>query len=221
MGRPVWIDTPADPQGPQHAEDQPVHVEERQPVHQHVLRGPRPGLGQHVEVGGDGCGAQHDPLGRAGGAAGVEDHGRAVRARPRPDAGGRSRLEATRLPVPGRPRWAPAAPGFVPAAARRTGAAESGRMWVRSRGPASGGDGDHRHPRGQAAEHRHHGLEAGRGLDRDRRQAADRGRPRRPLRPPGPPRSSDRPATVTAAGWSLTGPAPHEERERDPRLRAR
>ena len=65
MGRPVWIEPAPDPQRPEHAEDQPVHVEQRQAVDQHVLGSPRPRLGQGVEVGGDGRRAQHDAFRRA------------------------------------------------------------------------------------------------------------------------------------------------------------
>ena len=50
-------------QRPEQAEHEPVDVEERQPVGDHVLAGPRPRLRQPVQVGGDGPPRQDAPFG--------------------------------------------------------------------------------------------------------------------------------------------------------------
>ena len=39
----------AEAQRPEHPEDQPVHVEERQPMGEHVVGRPRPGIGQGID----------------------------------------------------------------------------------------------------------------------------------------------------------------------------
>ena len=69
----------ADAQRAEHAQDQPVDVEERQGVDQHVGGGPAPGTGQGVEVEGGVAVRDHRPLGRAGGARGVEHQDRILR----------------------------------------------------------------------------------------------------------------------------------------------
>lgn len=66
----------APPQRAQDAEDQPVHVEQRQRVDEDVVAGPLPGVLQRVQGGGDGPARQDRALGRAGGAGGVHDQGR-------------------------------------------------------------------------------------------------------------------------------------------------
>ena len=63
---------------PQH---QTVHVEQRKAVHEGVVGRPLPGLGERVDVGGDGPPAQHHALGRAGGAGGVHDQRGGIRRR--------------------------------------------------------------------------------------------------------------------------------------------
>jgi hypothetical protein len=50
-----------------------VHVEQRQPVDQHVVPRPLPGGRERVEVRGDGAPRQHDALGRPRRAGGVDD----------------------------------------------------------------------------------------------------------------------------------------------------
>ena len=65
----------AEPQRPEHAEHEPVHVKQRQAVGQHVVAGPLPGLGQRVQVGGDRAARQQHALRRAGRARRV-DHER-------------------------------------------------------------------------------------------------------------------------------------------------
>jgi hypothetical protein len=68
-------DRAPEPQRAEHAEDEPVHVEERQPVGEHVLAGPGPRARERVEVRRDRAAGQHDALGRPGGARRVDDHG--------------------------------------------------------------------------------------------------------------------------------------------------
>jgi hypothetical protein len=81
-GGPAGVHQPAaQPQRPEHAEDEPVHVVERKSVHQRVAGGPLPRRGQRVQVGGDRGAGQDHALGRAGGAAGVEHQSRPVRRR--------------------------------------------------------------------------------------------------------------------------------------------
>ena len=63
----------AAPQRAEHAEDQPVHVEQRQPVRDDVLAGPLPGVGERVEVRGERAARQHDALRRAGRPGRVDD----------------------------------------------------------------------------------------------------------------------------------------------------
>ncbi len=53
-----------------------MHVEQRQRVHQDVVRRPRPGFGEGVERRGDRPPGEQDALRRAGGARGVDDQGR-------------------------------------------------------------------------------------------------------------------------------------------------
>ena len=67
-----------------------MHVEERQRVHQHVVGGPLPGVGQRVQGGGDGPAGDDGALGRAGGAGGVDDRGRVLPRRPSGSVGGGS-----------------------------------------------------------------------------------------------------------------------------------
>ena len=55
------------------AQDQAVHVEQRQRVHQHVIGGPSPRVFQRVERARDRASRQHHALGRPGGARGVDD----------------------------------------------------------------------------------------------------------------------------------------------------
>ena len=49
--RSRWWTAPPRRSGPEHAEDQPVDVEQRQRMGEHVVAGPFPGGGQGVEVG--------------------------------------------------------------------------------------------------------------------------------------------------------------------------
>jgi hypothetical protein len=56
-------------------EDQAVHVEEGEAVHEYVVTGPRPGVRKSVQGGGDGPAGDDGALGRAGGAGGVDDQG--------------------------------------------------------------------------------------------------------------------------------------------------
>ncbi len=58
-----------------------MHVVQRKPVHQGVVGCPLPGLGERVDVGGDGAPAHHHALGRTGGARGVDDQRGRVRRR--------------------------------------------------------------------------------------------------------------------------------------------
>ncbi len=51
------------------------HMEERQPVHEHVVAGPLPGVGQRVQGRGDGAPRNDGTLRRAGGAGSVHDEG--------------------------------------------------------------------------------------------------------------------------------------------------
>ena len=71
------------------AQDQAVHMEERQPVHEDVVAGPLPGVRERVEGGGDGPARDDGALGRAGGAGGVDDEGGGL---------GGARCRATRPP---------------------------------------------------------------------------------------------------------------------------
>ena len=67
------------PAAAQRAEDpdhQPMDVEQRQPVGDHVALGPGPCVGERVEVGGDRPPRQHRALGRPGGPRGVDDQSR-------------------------------------------------------------------------------------------------------------------------------------------------
>ena len=57
----------------EHADHQPVHVEQRQAVGEDVVAGPRPGVGERVEVGGDARRGSTAPFGRPGGARRVDD----------------------------------------------------------------------------------------------------------------------------------------------------
>jgi hypothetical protein len=50
-------------------------MEQRQPVHQHVVAGPLPGVGQRVQGRGERPAGDDRALGRAGGAGGVDDQG--------------------------------------------------------------------------------------------------------------------------------------------------
>ena len=63
----------AAPQRPEHAEDQPVHVEQRQPVRDDVVAGPLPRVRQRVEVRGERPPRQHDALRRPGRPGRVDD----------------------------------------------------------------------------------------------------------------------------------------------------
>ena len=69
------------PERPEHAQHQAVHVEQRQPVRQDVVRRPSPHLGQGVEVGRDGPSRDQHALGRTGCARGVEHEGGTLRVR--------------------------------------------------------------------------------------------------------------------------------------------
>ena len=71
----------AAPDRPERAEDQPVDVEQRQAVRDHVLAGPLPRLGERVEVRGDRPPRQHRALRRPGGAGRVDHDRRSVVAR--------------------------------------------------------------------------------------------------------------------------------------------
>ncbi len=75
-GEPAQVayDTAA-PQRAEDAEDQPVHMEQRQPVHEDVVAGPLPDVGQRVQRGGDGPPGDDGALGRTGGPGGVDDEG--------------------------------------------------------------------------------------------------------------------------------------------------
>ena len=88
--RLAGVDEPiADPQRTEQPEHQPVHMEQRKPVHQMVVGRPLPRLRQCVEVGGERAPAQHDALRRPGGARGVHDQcGR--RPATAPDTGARN-----------------------------------------------------------------------------------------------------------------------------------
>lgn len=55
--------TAAGPQGAQDPEDEAVHMEQRQAVHQHVVGRPVPGVREGVQVGGDGAPGITTPLG--------------------------------------------------------------------------------------------------------------------------------------------------------------
>ena len=55
------------------AEHEPVDMEQRQPVREHVLAGPLPGIGEPVEVRRDAAPRQDRALRPAGGAGGVDD----------------------------------------------------------------------------------------------------------------------------------------------------
>jgi hypothetical protein len=71
----------SDSQRSEQTQHQPVHVEQRQSVHQGVVGGPLPRLGERIEVGGDRLTAQLHPFGRAGGARGVDDQRGVLRGR--------------------------------------------------------------------------------------------------------------------------------------------
>ena len=58
---------------PEDADDEAVHVEERQPVRNDVVGRPLPRVGQRVEVGGDRAARQDGALGRPRGARRVDD----------------------------------------------------------------------------------------------------------------------------------------------------
>ena len=98
-GEAAHVDQPAaDPGGPEGAEDEPVRVEERQPVHEDVPRRPLPYLGKRVEIRGDGTAGQHDALRQPGGARRVENQRGSLRVGLRREhgtaAGGGVDLEA-------------------------------------------------------------------------------------------------------------------------------
>lgn len=92
---PPGVDQPRPgAQGTEDAEDEPVHVVERQPVDESVVGGPRPRVGQRVQVGRDGVPADHHTLRRAGGAAGVKHERRIPAGRLAELSGRRSLREA-------------------------------------------------------------------------------------------------------------------------------
>ena len=92
------------------ADHEPVDVEQRQPVREHVLAGPVPGVGERVEVGAHAAAREHGALGPAGRAARVDDQRRVLVAPLRARAGrrrgrrGRRRRGGRRRAAPGRAR---------------------------------------------------------------------------------------------------------------------
>ena len=95
----MWCIAAAAPHRPERAEDQPVHVEQRQRVGDDVVAGPLPRLGQRVEVGGERAPRQHRALRRPGGAGRVDDdRGRVLRRLGR-QVTARARLEIHFDPV--------------------------------------------------------------------------------------------------------------------------
>ena len=87
---------------PSTPEHQSVHVEQRQPVDQHVVGRPGPGVAQPVQAGVDRAVRQHRPLGRPGRARGVHEQRRCRRSRIVHDGGRRPRgASATSDAAPG------------------------------------------------------------------------------------------------------------------------
>ena len=80
VGPPGVHQAGAETQRPEHAEHEAVHVEQRQAVHERVLRRPRPRVGEPVEPGGDRRGGQHDALRRPRRPGRVDDHHRPLLA---------------------------------------------------------------------------------------------------------------------------------------------
>ena len=72
------LDAPAAAQGPQDAEHQPMDVEERQRVGEPIVGGPRPHLGEGIEVGDDRPPRDDGALGRPGRPRGVENKRRVL-----------------------------------------------------------------------------------------------------------------------------------------------
>jgi hypothetical protein len=68
-------------EGAEDAEHEPVHVEQRQAVHEVVAGRPRPRVGQRVEAGGDRAAGDDRALRPARRPAGVEHEGRGVAVR--------------------------------------------------------------------------------------------------------------------------------------------
>ena len=67
--------TAPDPQGAGDDVDDAVNMMQRQNFQDPIISGPSPGLDQAGDLGGDVVMGRHHPLGLAGGAAGIEDHG--------------------------------------------------------------------------------------------------------------------------------------------------
>ena len=74
--RPEMAHRTAAAQRAEHAEHQPVHVEQRQGVGEHVRVRPGPGIGERVEARRDRPAGQHRTLRRPGGPGGVDDQRR-------------------------------------------------------------------------------------------------------------------------------------------------
>ena len=176
-------------QRPEHAQDQPVDVEQRQPVRDDVLTGPRPRVGERVEVGGDRPPRQHDALRRPGRARRVDDD--------------RRRLVVRRVR------------GHAPDAERSTSSsvrsgAESDRMCSSSRSPDFGLIGTIGTPAASAPTTATTRLQRRFGDHRDARRTRRPARPPRPRpraaarrsarpRPPGSPRGRPAPPNLSRA----------------------
>ncbi len=124
----------AESQRAQDAEDQPVHMEQRQPVHEDVVAGPLPGVGERVQRRGDRPARDDGTLGRAGGAGGVDDEGGVLVA-------GETSGPATPAPrtsMSTRSKWRSAEGSSSPGAASTRVGALSVRMWPSSFSPDFG-----------------------------------------------------------------------------------
>ena len=167
---------------PEDADDQAVHVEERQPVGDDVVGRPLPRVGQRVEVGGDRAARQDGALGRAGGARGVDDERRVPPRRARARGPRRARRGRRRCAAAS----ASAAGSSTPGAHRIVSGALSSTMWPSSRSPAFGLMGTAATPARSAPMTATHGL--------GHRAAPTRRRAARP--PPGRPRAPRRRAAA-------------------------
>ena len=148
----------ADAQRPEQSEDQTVHVVQRQTVHQGVRRRPLPGLGQHVDVGGDRAPAHQHALRQPGGPRGVDDQ-----------RGRIQRRFGVTVPRPGvQPhRDVTDAPEVVGLVSQPRLRARIGEDVAAFGGPDVGRHGHDGHPGDQAARDRQHGGRGGPGQHGD------------------------------------------------------
>ncbi len=142
-----------------------MHVEQGEAVHQGVLGGPLPGLGDGVQARGERAAGEHGTLGRPGGAAGVDDErrGPGVRLWRRAVGAGEGADVEHRDGQLG-----------VGLGVEQEFGAGVGEQVADLGGPGVGGDGDHRHPGEEAAEYPGDGVRGGPGEDG---QAGEPGHP--------------------------------------------